>query len=218
MRDPGRQLVRCRFRRTVENRADFVGLQVQRVVQEVDAPALEQPAPELDQGEAEQSRRGSVAVQAAFVTQPVHETRLRQEIVELLTVLVGHLGAEFVGNLLGAALRRIAVVVEAAADPVEEDVGPLADRRVGEVEASRQPEAAAGEVLLDRGDATAKLGQPLLGRRITGEQSLRLGVGLHGVDRGHQLGRHHPGHRRPSVVDSEHRHRRAHRSTALRGE
>ena len=70
-----------------------------------------------------------------------------EEIVELLAMLGGHLGAELVGNLLGAPLRRVAVVVEAAADAVEQDVGPLADRRVREVEAGRQPEAAAGEVL-----------------------------------------------------------------------
>src|SRR5258708_34391377 len=99
-------------------------------------------------------------------------------------MLAGHLGAEFVGNLLGASLRRVAVVVEAASDPVEEDVGPLADRRVRKIEASRQAEATACEVLLDRGDATAKLGQPLLGRRITSEQSLRLGVSRPGIDRG----------------------------------
>ncbi len=208
MGDSGRQLVRRRCRRTVENCGNFLGLQVQGVVHEVDAAALEQAASELDQGEAEQTRGGRVAVQAAFVTQPVHQTRLRQEIVELVTVLVGHLGAEFVGDLLGAALRRVAVVIEAAADPVEEDVGSLTDRRVGEVEARRQPVAAACEVLLDRRDATAEFGQPLRGRRITGEQSLRLGVGMYGVDGGHQLRWHHPGHGGPSVVDSEHRHRR----------
>ena len=124
-------------------------------------------------------------------------------------MLLGHVCADLVSDLFGTALGRVAVVVEAVADAVEQDVGPLTDRRVGEVEPCRQSVARTGEVLVDRRDPTAKLSEPLAGRRIAREQSLRVGVVLHGVDGRRQLGWHHSRHRRPPVVDREHRHRRS---------
>ena len=108
-----------------------------RVVFEVDAPALEQASAELDQRQAQQAHGGGVAVQPALVAEAVHEARLGQQVVELAAVLLGHGVAQLVGDPLGTLDSRVAVVIEAGADPVEKNVRPLADRRVGEIEARR---------------------------------------------------------------------------------
>ena len=147
MRDPGRQLVRGRFGEPSRTAAISSARRSSASYMKLMRPRSNSRRPS-----SIRARRSSpAAAESLYKPRSSRSRYTRRDSVRRSSnssrCSAGTWAAEFVGNLLGAALRRVAVVVEAASDPVEEDVGPLADRRVREVEAGRQPEAAAGEVL-----------------------------------------------------------------------
>ena len=86
-------------------------------------------------------------------------------------------------------------MIEPGSDPVENDVGPFTDGRVGQVESGGEPVSGQPHVVGDFGNPVAELGQTILGRGVAGEQRPCVGVGLQRTDRRHQLGWHDPRHR-----------------------
>ncbi len=136
--EAGRQFVRRRLGRARQQRAHLVDIGVNEVFGVV-GPALgREPATASDHGATHDPGRPDVAENTPFIADLVGEPCLLKEIVELVPVFLGHLGAN-VGDLVlvGRPVGRMAV--ERNTHRSEQRVGQLERVATGDVETVDKP-------------------------------------------------------------------------------
>ena len=99
--------------------------------------------PPLERGAPHDPGGPDVAVDAALVAEPVHQPRLAQQLVELRSMLLGHLRTDLGDPLVGVRRRR-AACLDRGADRPDQDVRQL--QRIAPADVEPVEQAVSDEV------------------------------------------------------------------------